>query len=48
MPLEMARVSIEDRGFQFSDGVYEVLKTYNKVPFAVDAHLNRLERSCAC
>lgn len=45
MPLETARVSIEDRGFQFGDGVYEVIKAYNDIPFQEEAHLDRLERS---
>lgn len=45
MPLETAKVSIEDRGFQFGDGVYEVIKAYNGIPFAEEAHLDRLERS---
>lgn len=45
MPLRHARVSIEDRGFQFGDGVYEVVRTYGGVPFQLDAHLTRLERS---
>lgn len=47
MPLVEARVSIEDRGFQFGDGVYEVIRTYKGRPFALDAHLARLERSAA-
>lgn len=45
MPIETAGVSIEDRGFQFGDGVYEVIKAYRGIPFALEAHLNRLERS---
>jgi D-alanine transaminase len=45
MPLETGQISIEDRGFQLGDGVYEVIKTYNSVPFALDGHLNRLDRS---
>ncbi|MEK7237051.1 MAG: D-amino-acid transaminase [Nitrospirota bacterium] len=45
VPLAEAKVSIEDRGFQFGDGVYEVIRTYNGRPFALDAHLARLERS---
>lgn len=45
MPLEQAKVSIEDRGFQFGDGVYEVVRTYRGVPFQLNAHLQRLERS---
>lgn len=45
MPLEEATVSVEDRGFQFGDGVYEVIRTYRGQPFQLDAHLARLERS---
>ena len=45
MPLEEATVSVEDRGFQFGDGVYEVIRTYHGQPFQLDAHLARLERS---
>jgi len=45
MPLDQVRVSIEDRGFQFGDGVYEVVRTYGRAPFQLDAHLERLERS---
>lgn len=45
MPLDEATVSVEDRGFQFGDGVYEVIRTYRGRPFELDAHLARLERS---
>jgi D-alanine transaminase len=45
MPLAEAKVSVEDRGFQFGDGVYEVVRTYNGRPFELDAHLARLNRS---
>ncbi|HEX9154254.1 MAG TPA: D-amino-acid transaminase [Nitrospira sp.] len=45
MPLADAMVSIEDRGFQFGDGVYEVIRTYRGRPFELDAHLTRLDRS---
>jgi D-alanine transaminase len=44
-PLADAVVSIEDRGYQFGDGIYEVIRTYRGHPFAVEAHLQRLERS---
>jgi len=47
MPLADARISVEDRGFQFADGVYEVIRLYNGKPFALDAHLQRLQRSAA-
>ena len=42
-----ATISLEDRGFYFGDGVYEVVRTYGGVPFALDRHLARLERSAA-
>jgi len=34
-----------DRGYLFGDGVYEVVRVYNQKPFALDRHLERLERS---
>jgi len=45
LPWEEATVSIDDRGFQFGDAVYEVLRTYRGVPFELAAHLARLNRS---
>ena len=45
MPLEKAVVPVEDRGYQFGDGVYEVIRTYHGVPFQLEAHVARLERS---
>lgn len=45
VPLAEAKVSIEDRGFQFGDGIYEVIRTYKGRPFALEAHLVRLDRS---
>jgi D-alanine transaminase len=45
MPMSDARIGVEDRGFQFADGVYEVVKLYRGRPFTLDAHLQRLERS---
>lgn len=45
LPWHEATVSIEDRGFQFGDGIYEVVRTYRGRPFELDAHLNRLDRS---
>jgi len=40
-----AKVSIEDRGFQFGDGVYEVIAAYEGKPLLLDRHLVRLRRS---
>jgi D-alanine transaminase len=45
--LSDAVVSVEDRGFQFGDGVYEVVRTYGNHPFQLDAHLVRLEKSAS-
>lgn len=45
MPLEEARVSVEDRGFLFADAVYEVLIAYDGRPFKMAEHLKRLEQS---
>ena len=45
LPWHEATVPIEDRGFQFGDGVYEVIRTYGGRPFELEAHLNRLDRS---
>lgn len=46
-PVEEARVSVEDRGYQFADGVYEVARSYNFGLIDLDRHLARLERSAA-
>ena len=40
-----AKVHIEDRGFQFSDSVYEVLKIINKKLIDFDYHFKRLKYS---
>lgn len=42
-----ARVSIEDRGFQFAHGVYEVVRVWNGLPFRLSTHLDRLHRSAS-
>jgi D-alanine transaminase len=42
-----AKVSVLDRGFIFGDGVYELVPVYSKVPFRLEEHLVRLERSLA-
>lgn len=38
-------VDIEDRGYQFGDGVYEVIGVYNGRPMMMEEHMERLERS---
>ena len=45
LPSEQASVSVLDRGFIFGDGVYELVPVYSRVPFRLEEHLARLERS---
>ena len=45
LPLEQATVSVLDRGFIFGDGIYELVPVYSRVPFRLEEHLARLERS---
>jgi D-alanine transaminase len=45
IPTSDARISIEDRGYQFADGVYEVIRLYGGKPFTLDPHLDRLTQS---
>lgn len=41
-----AKISVNDRGFVFGDGVYEVIRVYPKNgPFAMQQHIDRLFRS---
>ena len=47
LPLDELRVSGEDRGYQFGDGVYEVIRVYHGTPFSLPDHLTRLEQSAA-
>lgn len=44
-PHQVARVHIEDRGYQFADGVYEVFAVYRGVIIDERRHLERLQRS---
>lgn len=47
LPEGEARISIFDRGFIFGDGVYEVTSVLDGALIDPNAHLRRLERSCA-
>jgi len=40
-----AKIHIEDRGFQFSDSVYEVIKVLNNKLIDLDFHISRLKYS---
>lgn len=42
---EDAKVDIEDRGYQFGDGIYEVIRIYNGQMFTFKEHLKRLIES---
>lgn len=44
-PLNEAKVSVQDRGFLFGDGVYEVVPVYARRPFRLQEHLQRLDAS---
>lgn len=45
VPHRDASVHIEDRGYQFADGVYEVCEVHSGDIIDLDPHLERLERS---
>lgn len=47
LKLEEAKISVNDRGFQFGDGVYEVIRTYRGKIFHFDSHIKRFEKSAA-
>jgi branched-chain amino acid aminotransferase len=44
-PADQAVVPVYDHGFVFGEGVYETLRTYNRVPFLFDRHVHRLRAS---
>lgn len=45
VPHKIAHIHIEDRGHQFSDGVYEVMSVRGDVVLDLDLHCERLQRS---
>lgn len=45
IPKTEAAISPEDRGFNFADGIYEVIKYYEGKPFRYADHMERLKRS---
>ena len=47
VPKDDAKVSVDDRGFLFGDGVYEVTPCYRGVTFLLERHLDRLRRGLA-
>lgn len=44
LPRAEARISVDDRGFVFGDGVYEVTRALDGALYEAEAHLERLER----
>ncbi len=42
-----ATISVLDRGFLYGDSVYEVVRTFNRQPFGLQEHLDRLRQSAA-
>jgi branched-chain amino acid aminotransferase len=44
-PAEEAAIPVYDHGFLYGEGVYETLRTYNRVPFLLDRHIRRLRAS---
>lgn len=42
---EEAKISVFDRGFLFGDGVYEVVRSYGRVLFAIEDHIDRMVNS---
>jgi D-alanine transaminase len=45
IPRDEAKISADDRGFHFADGIYEVIKYYRGKAFRMEDHLFRLQRS---
>ena len=45
LPKEEAKVSVQDRGFLFGDGVYEVIPVFKNKLFRFDEHMSRLDNS---
>lgn len=45
VPAKDAVIPVYDHGFLYGEGVYETLRTYNRVPFLYDRHVRRLRAS---
>src|ERR1041384_3072031 len=46
-PADEAVVPVYDHGFVYGEGIYETLRTYNRVPFLYDRHVRRLRPPAA-
>lgn len=47
MPVDQARISVLDHGLLYGDGVFEGIRFYNRSPFRLEEHLQRLQDSAA-
>ena len=45
-PISEATVSVEDRGFLFGDGIYEVVAAYDGQPFLLAEHMASQQSLC--
>lgn len=45
VPISEVRIGIDDRGYNFADGVYEVVAIYDHRPFKMEEHFIRLKQS---
>jgi D-alanine transaminase len=45
MPADEIKISPDDRGFLFSDGIYEVVRWYEGFFYDMEGHIDRLRRS---
>ncbi|MEO8075715.1 MAG: aminotransferase class IV [Acidobacteriota bacterium] len=46
-PAAEAVIPVYDHGFVYGEGIYETLRTYNRVPFLYERHARRLRESAA-
>lgn len=44
---EEAKISVYDRGFLFGDAIYEVARTYDRILFGLEPHIERLYKSAS-
>jgi len=46
IPRHEGKISIDDRGVLFGDGLFETIRVYRGKPFLLDEHLKRLANGC--